>query len=49
MGMSLSKLGIGDGEGGLVCCDSRGHKELGATELNWIEGDISLQFWFAFL
>ena len=22
MGMSLSKLGVGDGQGGLACCDS---------------------------
>ena len=29
-------LGVGDGQGGLVCCDSWGHKELGMTEqLNW--------------
>ena len=31
-------LGVGDGQGGLACCDSWGHKELGhnwATELNW--------------
>ena len=28
--------GVGDGQGGLVCCDSRGHKELDTTErLNW--------------
>ena len=30
--------GVGDGQGGLVCCDSRGHKESGhnwAAELNW--------------
>ena len=31
-------LGIGDGQGGQVCCDSRGHKELDTTEwLNWTE------------
>ena len=24
--------GVGDGQGGLVCCDSRGHKELDTTE-----------------
>ena len=31
-------LGAGDGQGGLVCCGSRGHKELGMTEwLNWTE------------
>ena len=25
-------LGVGDGQGGLVCCDSRGRKELDTTE-----------------
>ena len=25
-------LGVGDGQGGLVCCDSRGHKESDTTE-----------------
>ena len=31
-------LGVGDGQGGLVCCDSRDHKELDTTEwLNWTE------------
>ena len=31
-------LGVGDGQGGLVCCDSWGHRELGTTEqLNWTE------------
>ena len=31
-------LGIGDGQGGLVCCDSRGHKEFDTTEwLNWTD------------
>ena len=30
--------GIGDGQGGLACCDSWGHKELDMTErLNWTE------------
>ena len=30
--------GIGDGQGGLVCCSSWGHKELDTTEwLNWTE------------
>ena len=29
-------LGIGNGQGGLVCCSPRGHKELDTTEwLNW--------------
>ena len=27
MEMSLSKPGVGDGQGGLVCCSSWGHKE----------------------
>ena len=30
--MSLSKLGIGDGQGGLACCSPWGHKELDITE-----------------
>ena len=31
-------LGIGDGQGGLACCNSWGHKESDTTEwLNWIE------------
>ena len=31
-------LGDGDGQGGLVCCDSWGHKESDTTEwLNWTE------------
>ena len=30
--------GVGDGQGGLVCCNSWGHKELDTTEwLNWTE------------
>ena len=30
--------GVGDGQGGLVCCSSWGHKELDMTEqLNWAE------------
>ena len=30
--------GVGDGQGGLVCCDSWGHKESDTTErLNWTE------------
>ena len=29
--------GVGDGQGGLACCDSWGHKELDTTEqLNWL-------------
>ena len=30
-------LGVGDGQGGLVCCSPWGHKELGMNEqLNWL-------------
>ena len=30
--------GVGDGQGGLACCNSRGHKESDMTEqLNWTE------------
>ena len=30
--------GVGDGQGGLACCDSWGHKELDTTKrLNWTE------------
>ena len=33
MDMSLSELqGVGDGQGGLACCNSWGHKELDMTE-----------------
>ena len=40
MGMSLSKLGVGDGQGGLACCDSWGHKELDLTEwLSWSDSE----------
>ena len=35
MDMSLNKLGVGDGQGGLVCCSPWGHKESDlVTELN---------------
>ena len=37
-------LGAGDGQGGLVCCGSWGHKELDMTEqLNWTEDWAILQ------
>ena len=33
-------LGVGDGQGGLACCDSWGRKESDTTErLNWTEGN----------
>ena len=31
MEMSLGKLGVGDGQGGLTCCNSWGRKELDTT------------------
>ena len=35
-------LGVGDGQGGLACCDSWGHKESDMTErLNWTELKIN--------
>ena len=38
MNMSLSKLGVGDGQGGRACFDSWGCKESDTTEwLNWSE------------
>ena len=37
-------LGVGDGQGGLVCCDSCGRKESDTTErLNWTEGSRVLK------
>ena len=32
MDMGLGGLGVGDGQGGLACCDSRGRKESDTTE-----------------
>ena len=48
MGMSLSKLQLGDGQGGLTCCDSWSRKELDTTErLNWTEWLYeNLNTWF---
>ena len=38
-------LGVGDGQGGLACCNSWGHKESDMTErLNWTE----LNWWLIF-
>ena len=38
-------LGVGDGQGGLACCDSWGHKESDTTEqLNWIISDVEHLF-----
>ena len=39
-------LGVGDGRGGLVCCDSWGHKESNTTgRLNWTELNLTLENW----
>ena len=32
MDVSLGKLRVGDGHGGLACCSPRGHKESDTTE-----------------
>ena len=41
MDMGLGRLAVGDGQGGLVCCSSWGHKESDTTEqLNWNEWDL---------
>ena len=32
MDVSLSEVGVGDGQGGLACCDSWGRKESDTTE-----------------
>ena len=38
-------LGVGDGQGGLVCCDSWDRKESDTTErLNWTGSDPSAEF-----
>ena len=38
-------LGVGDGQGGLVCCGSWGHKELDMTEwLNWTDNVLLMVF-----
>ena len=38
MDMSLGELRVGNGQGGLACCNSWGRKESDTTEqLNWTE------------
>ena len=38
-------LGVGDGQGGLVCCSPRGRKESDTTEqVNWIEWVFTVGF-----
>ena len=43
--------GVSDGQGGLECCDSWGHKESDTTEqLNWIVLDLlNIMSYFSFL
>ena len=42
--------GVGDGQGGLVCCNSWGRKEScphdWATELNWTDWQVNKWMWF---
>ena len=40
--------GVGDGQGGLACCNSWGHKESEATELNWTEWSSGFPYLFNF-
>ena len=43
MDMSRCELGVGDGQGGLACCDSWGRKESDTTErLNWTDLTVVL-------
>ena len=40
-------LGVSDGQGGLACCDSWGHKESDMTERpNWTEMIVSIYLYF---
>ena len=40
-------LGVGDGQGGLECCNSWGRKESDTTEwLNWTDSDRIINFYF---
>ena len=42
-------LGLGDGQGGLACCNSWDHKESDTTEwLNWTDGDFCVSSWLMF-
>ena len=38
-------MGVGDGQGGLACCDSWGHKESDTIEwLNWTEESDTIEW-----
>ena len=39
-------LGVGDGQEGLVCCGSWGHKESDRTELNWYLSEVIIDLFF---
>ena len=40
--------GVGDGQGGLACCDSWGRKELDTTErLNWTELNVVKSWYYS--
>ena len=42
--------GVGEGQGSLVCCSPRGHKESDTTEwLNWTESSSQLRLWDSIL
>ena len=42
--------GVGDGQGGLVCCDSWGRRESDTTErLNWTELISKWRHWYIFI
>ena len=42
--------GVGDGQGGLACCNSWGRKDLDMTEwLNWTEMNWNFNYWFNFI
>ena len=37
--------GVGDGQGGLACCNSWGSKESDTTELNWTDCTMTVLIW----
>jgi len=39
--------GVGNGQGGLACCDSWGCKQLDTTELNWTEMNLHISMLFS--
>ena len=51
MDMSLGKLGVGDGQGGLACCSPWGCKEsdMTETELNWLHSMFLFHLFFPYV